>query len=78
LFKNLILKSLLITLCLYLFARATPLCPSKRAFFIDMYGQLVYIEKGWFDKKEGRWFTQEEADVRIEKYMKEHKQKYGR
>jgi len=43
-----------------------------------MYGQLVYIEKGWFDEKEGRWFTQEEADVLIEKYMKEYKQKYGR
>jgi len=77
LFKNFILKLLLITFCSFLFACATP-CPSERAFFIDMYGQLVYMEKGWFDEKEGRWFTQEEADTLIEKYMKEYKQKYGR
>ena len=76
-FKNFILKSLLITLCLYLSACATP-CPSKRAFFINNYGQLVYMEKGWFDEKEGRWFTQEEVDMLIEKYIKEYKQKHGR
>ena len=71
------MKTLIVIICLLLISCATP-CPSEKAFFIDMYGQLVYIEKGWFDEKEGRWFTQEEADVLIEKYKKEYKQKYGR
>ena len=71
------MRILTIIVCLFFISCTTP-CPSERAFFIDMHGQLVYMEKGWFDEKEGRWFTQEEADILIEKYMKEYKQKYGR
>lgn len=68
-----------ILLCSLIFGCVSPSsCPSERAFFIDAYGSLVYIEKGWFDEKEGRWATQEEIDKLVKKYEKEYKQKYGR
>ena len=69
------MKTLIVAICLLFIGCTTP-CPSERAFF-DSHEQLVYIEKGWFDKKEGRWLTQKEVDVIIEKYRKEFKNKFG-
>ena len=70
------MKTLIVAICLLFIGCATP-CPSERAFFIGLHGQLVYMEKGWFDKKEGRWLTQKEADIVIEKYRKEFKNRFG-
>jgi len=47
------MKTLIVAICLLFIGCTTP-CPSERAFFFDSHEQLVYIEKGWFDKKEGR------------------------
>ena len=54
-----------------------PACPPERAYFRGDGGGLVYFEKGWFDKKEGRWLTQEEVDKRFEEYKKERERRGG-
>jgi len=46
-------------------------CPRERAYFLDPDGQVIVMEKGFFDKKEGHWITEDEFNLIVEKYKKQ-------
>jgi len=45
-------------------------CPSERAYFLALDGQVFVMEKGFFDTKDGRWLTEEEFKQLVEKYKR--------
>jgi len=46
-------------------------CPKEKAYFLGPDGRIVVMEKGFFDKKEGRWITEKEFNLFMENYQKQ-------
>jgi len=48
----------------------TTFCPTEDASFLDDFGRVMIMKKGFFNDKEGHWLTEDEFREMIEQYKR--------